>query len=319
MELTPIYIIYFLIFCAGFLALQVIIGAGRQASVRVKLANDRLKRMKDNEPQSVVLSKMRKARGLNEGGDLEPLFNWIGQLVLQSGLPLGSHGIYFALGGFSVSLSLTLFLLKGTLFWAIAGAVLGLIAPIFILTFLVKRRRNKAVEQLPESLDVIIRSLAAGHPVPVSMALVAREMPDPIGSEFGITSDEISFGSSISAAVQRMSDRVGHDDFELFSAMIRLQERTGGNLADLLRSNAKTIRDRQKMRLKIKAASAEGRMSAMILNLAPLALFLGVQALSPEFYGEVNDSPAVTYMFWGIGIWMGIGNLIMRKMINFKI
>jgi tight adherence protein B len=144
-------------------------------------------------------------------------------------------------------------------------------------------------------------------------------MPDPIGSEFGMASDEISFGASISAAVQRMSDRVGHDDFELFSAMIRLQERTGGNLADLLRSNAKTIRDRQKMRLRIKAASAEGRMSAMILNLTPLALYFGIQALSPDFYGAVKDSPAVTYMFWGIGIWMGIGNLVMRKMINFKI
>jgi len=108
-------------------------------------------------------------------------------------------------------------------------------------------------------------------------------MPDPIGSEFGIASDEVSFGSSISAAIQKMSDRIGHEDFELFSAMIRLQERTGGNLAELLRSNAKTIRDRQKMRLKIKAASAEGRMSALILNAAPILLFLAIQKMSPEF------------------------------------
>ena len=319
MELSPIYIVYFLIFCAGFLGLQVMIGAGRQATIRVKLANDRLRRMKDDAPQSVVLSKMRKSRGLNDGGDLEPLFNWIGQLVLQSGLRLGAHGIYYALGGLSLSLCLTLFLLKGTLLWSLIGAIAGLILPIVILTFLVKRRRNKAVTQLPEALDVIIRSLSAGHPVPVSMALVAREMPDPIGSEFGITSDEVTFGASVSASIQRMSDRVGHEDFELFSAMIRLQERTGGNLAELLRSNAKTIRDRQKMRLKIKAASAEGRMSALILNVTPLLLYFGIQAMSPDFYGEVSDDPKIKYMFWGVFIWMGIGNLIMRKMINFKI
>lgn len=319
MEFNSIYIIYSLIFTAGFLALQVMIGAGRQATLRVKLTNDRLKRMKDDEPQSIVLSKMRKARGLNDGGGFEPLLDWIGRLVLQSGLPLGSYGIYPIIILSCIALCLMAVLIKGTFIWAICSAGAGLLLPILILKFMVKRRRNKAVAQLPDALDVIIRSLSAGHPVPVSMALVAREMPDPIGSEFGIAADEISFGASVSAAVQRISDRVGHDDFELFSAMIRLQDRTGGNLAALLASNAKTIRDRQKMRLRIKAASAEGRMSALILNCTPILLYGGVQALSPDFYGDVADNPILGHMFWSIAIWMGIGNLVMRKMINFKI
>jgi tight adherence protein B len=263
---------------------------------------------------------MRKSRSLShDGADIYSMMQWLGQLVMQSGLPLGAYGIYLVLVGFSVSLALTLFIVKGALIWGLAGAMLGLAAPIFILRFLVKRRRNKAVTQLPEALDVIIRSLAAGHPVPVAMALVGREMPDPIGSEFGIASDEVSFGSTISAAVQRLADRVGHDDFELFSAMIRLQERTGGNLAELLRSNAKTIRERQKMRLKVKAASAEGRMSAIILNFAPIALFCLVQMISPEFYGDVAHIPLVKYTLWGLVAWMVLGNLVMRKMINFKI
>jgi tight adherence protein B len=287
--------------------------------LRVKLANGRLRRMQKDEPQTEILAKMRKSRSLSSDGNLQGLIIWLNQLVLHSGLPLGAHGIYIALPAFSVSLALTLFLLKGTLLWTGIGAIGGLFLPIFILRFLVKRRRNKAVAQLPEALDVIVRSLAAGHPVPVAMGLVGREMPDPIGSEFGVASDEVSFGANISAAIQRLADRIGHDDFELFSAMIRLQERTGGNLAELLRSNAKTIRDRQKMRLKIKAASAEGRMSAMILNLAPILMFLLIQWMSPEFYGDVDDSPLLTYAFWGVVIWMGLGNLVMRRMINFKI
>ncbi|WP_409432901.1 type II secretion system F family protein [Litorimonas sp. RW-G-Af-16] len=320
MEISQNMVIYLLVFAAGFLAVQTTIGAGRQATTRIKLANDRLRRMQGGDSQANIVAQMRKSRGLtSDGMNFRSLNDWLGQLVLQSGLPLGAYGIYVALVGFSISLALTLFLVKGGLIWALVGAGLGLVAPIFILRFLVKRRRNKAVGQLPEALDVIIRSLAAGHPVPVSMALVAREMPDPIGSEFGIASDEVSFGSTISAAVQRLSDRVGHEDFELFSAMIRLQERTGGNLAELLRSNADTIRARQKMRLKVKAASAEGRMSAIILNFAPIALFVLIQVLSPEFYGEVADRPVVKYTLWGVVVWMGIGNLVMRKMINFKI
>lgn len=319
MSFTPQTLIYGLIFCSCFLAVQTFIGAGRQASVRVKSVNDRLRRMKSENSQAVVLSKMKRSRGLNEDDQVQVFLNWIGRLVLQSGLPLGSKGIYFVMLGLGLSTALTFGLMKSALSWAAIGFFIGIFAPIFILKFLVNRRAKKAVTQLPEALDVIVRSLRAGHPVPVALALVAREMPDPIGSEFGMASDEIAFGSTTPAAVQRLSDRVGHEDFELFSAVVRLQERTGGNLAELLEANSKTIRDRQRMRLKIKAASAEGRMSAMILNAAPLLLFLGVNKMSPEFYGDVEGNPLMTYTLWGVVIWMGIGNLIMHKMIKFKI
>jgi len=318
-DLTPQLLIYLLVFCGGFLALQAIIGGGRQAAIRVKLANDRLRRMQKDESQTEVLTQMRKDRSLNAEGELKGALIWLNQLVLHSGLPLGTYGIYIALPVFSLSLAVTLFLLKGTLLWAGIGAAIGFVLPIFILRFLVKRRRHKAVTQLPEALDVIVRSLAAGHPVPVAMALVAKEMPDPIGSEFGMVSDEIAFGSQLTNAVQRLAERVGHADFDLFAAMIRLQERTGGNLVQLLRANSDTIRARQKMRLKIKAASAEGRTSAMILNVAPIAVFLLVNLLSPDFYGSVSDNPLVKKTFTGVIIWMAIGNIFMRKMINFKI
>ena len=318
MAFTPQTLIYGLIFCSCFLAVQTFIGVGKQASIRIKLANDRLRRMKSESSQAVVLSKMKRSRGLNEDDQLQVFINWIGRLVLQSGLPLGSKGFYFVMAGVGLSCALTLGLMKGTFLWAIIGLFIGIFAPIFILKYLVNRRTKKAITQLPEALDVIVRSLRAGHPVPVALALVAREMPDPIGSEFGMASDEIAFGSTTPAAVQRLADRVGHEDFELFSAVVRLQERTGGNLAELLASISKTIRDRQRMRLKIKAASAEGRMSAMILNAAPLLLFLGINKMAPDFYGEVDGNPLMIYALWGVVIWMGIGNLIMHKMIKFK-
>jgi len=208
---------------------------------------------------------------------------------------------------------------KTSILWASIAGIIGLVLPLFILRHVVKRRRAKAAAQLPEALDIIIRSLKAGHPVPVALSLVGREMPDPIGSEFGMASDELSFGGAVSSAIQRMADRVGQDDFDLFAAMIRLQERTGGNLAELLEGNAATIRSRQKLRLKIKAASAEGRMSAVILTAAPIILFIIVRVFAPEFYGEVEDHPIMDYLFAGIFAWMAIGNMVMRKMINFKV
>ncbi len=312
-------LIYVLIFAAAVLAMQSFIGMGKHAVKKVKLANDRMQRLSKEKSATVVLAKLHTRRGMTREGELIGIAIWIKKLVLHSGLPLGKYGFYFCLAGFSLSMTAFAYLLKGTLLWTMIGFAFGLVFPFLVLMFLVKRRRKKAVRQLPDALDVIVRSLGAGHPVPVAMSLVGREMPDPIGTEFGIASDEISYGASISQSVQRLADRVGHEDFDLFSAMIRLQERTGGNLAELLRKSAETIRSRQKMRLKIKAASAEGRMSAMILNLAPIALFVLINLAAPDFYGDIKGNKITTYATYGIICWMVIGNLVMKKMINFKI
>ncbi len=312
-------LVYVFIFAAAVLAMQSFIGMGRHAVKKAKLANDRMKRLANEKDTTVVLAKLRTRRGMTREGDLIGAIIWLKKLVLHSGLPLGNYGVFLVIIGFSLSSTIFALLFKGTFIWMSAGFAFGLIMPIVVLKVLASRRRKKAVTQLPEALDVIVRSLGAGHPVPVAMALVGREMSDPIGSEFGIASDEITYGASISQTVQRLADRVGHEDFDLFSAMIRLQERTGGNLAELLRKSADTIRDRQKMRLKVKAASAEGRMSAMILNIAPICLFLLINLAAPDFYGDVKDHKLMTYGAYGIFIWMVIGNLVMKKMINFKI
>lgn len=321
MSLGQESILYIIIFLCGFMGLQAMLGLGRQASIKVKVVNDRMKRMNDDSVnQTTVLNQMRKERGIRDDDNfLSKFTHRINKMVIQSGLKLGAFGIYKYMLLGVVILTPTLFITKGGALWASVGFISGLILPLACVHMAAKRRRAKAVTQLPEALDVIVRSLGAGHPVPVAMALVAKELPDPIGSEFGMVSDEIAFGSQLANAVQRLAERIGHADFDLFAAMIRLQERTGGNLAQLLRANSNTIRGRQKMRLKIKAASAEGRTSAMILNLAPIAVFLLVNLLSPDFYGSVSDNPIVKKTFTAVIIWMIIGNIFMRKLINFKI
>lgn len=319
MQSAPLMIVYITTFAAAFLAMQTMIGAGRQTAVRVRLANARLRKLSGKENNIDVIAKMRKSRSLNADGELVVVVERINKLVLQSGAPLGRYGIYIAMFITPQVFAGALFAFKGSAPIAAAGFLAGLLLPVLILKKLVTRRRNKVGEQLPEALDVIVRSLSAGHPVPVAINMVAREMSDPIGTEFGLAGDEITFGSSLGKGVQRMADRVGQVDFDLFAATIRLQERTGGNLAELLRNNAHTIRNRQRMRLKIKAASSEGRMSALILNIAPVLLYLAIQVTAPSFYGDVKGHEILTKGFWFAGVWMLIGNLVMRKMINFKI
>lgn len=315
----PQSLIYLLVFGCAFLLMQLIIGAGKQGARKVKWANMRMKVLASADTQAEALNKLRASRGITHKNGFVRAMKWLDSMVVHSGLPLGVFGIYLAIVGTGLALALVAALLKPEIIYVSLGFVIGTILPVLVLMFLVGQRRNKAVRQLPEALDIIVRSLRAGHPVPVALELVAREMPDPVGSEFGMANDEITYGTGLGKALQRLAERIGHADYDLLAATIRLQERTGGNLGELLQTNAQMVRDRQKMRLKIKAASSEGRMSAMILNAAPIILYISIQLVSPSFYGDVEGNLMVRNGFIAIIIWMIIGNLIMRKMINFRI
>jgi tight adherence protein B len=172
--------------------------------------------------------------------------------------------------------------------------------------------------QLPEALELITRGLKAGHPVPVAIAMVAREMPDPIGTEFGVVADEVTYGSDLVVALHAMHVRVGHEDLPLFVTAVSIQSSSGGNLREILDGLATVIRDRGKLRRKVRAISTEGRMSAYILTAVPALFFMGIMVLMPEFYTSVWDKPKTWYLIGGSVTWLMIGNAIMFKMSNFK-
>ena len=181
-----------------------------------------------------------------------------------------------------------------------------------------KRRQAKFTEQLPEALDIIVRSLRAGHPVPAAIKMAAREMGDPLGSEFGMAEDEITYGLDIEAAMRNMLERVGQEDLPLFVTSVAIQASSGGNLTEILGNLTEVIRMRAKMRRKIRALSAEGRTSAIILSSVPIFIFVVINWIAPDFYGKNWGHP---WMYWGLGFaafWMGLGNLVMRNMINFR-
>ena len=149
------------------------------------------------------------------------------------------------------------------------------------------RRLKKFGAQFPEAIDVIVRSLRAGHPVPVAVSMVGREFTDPVGSEFGIVTDEITYGADLETAMRNLHFRVGQDDLPLFVTAVAIQGSTGGNLGEILENLSAVIRQRFKMRRKVKALASEARASAMILSALPIAMFAIVQVVSPDFYASV--------------------------------
>jgi tight adherence protein B len=195
----------------------------------------------------------------------------------------------------------------------------GILLPFIVLKFMRRRRLRKFDAQFPDAIDIIVRSLRAGHPVPIAISTVARELPDPVGSEFGIVSDEITYGADLETAIRDLYFRVGSEDLPLFVTAVAIQSSTGGNLAEILENLSSVIRQRFKMRRKIKALAAEGRASALILSSLPIGIFLAIQFVTPQYYSSVWNESLTKVCLAIAGSWMGVGNFIMYRLVNFRI
>jgi tight adherence protein B len=319
MQVDPQTIFLVLVFAAVFAAAQAAIGLLTTARQR-RQVNQRLKVAEKVEGISALVVELRKQRGLTAAGGRSESLRWLSDLIVASGLPYDQKKWLTYVAASTLLGAVGLAVLTRNPLALIPGAIAGgLIAPIMFLKMKVTKRSAALGFQLPQALEIIVRSLEAGHPVPTAIALVGREMADPIGSEFGMAADEIAYGATLEQAVERIAERCQHPDVDLFAATVRLQEKTGGNLTGLLKLNASTVRDRHKMRLKIKAASSEGRASAMILTAAPFVALGSVMLISPKFYGDVIDQPIVQWGLVAIGFWILIGNLIMRRMIDMRL
>ena len=290
-----------------------------KASYR-KNINRRLKVMDAAPDRESVLVQLRRERGLTSGGDYRlPLVN-LNQLLLQSGLSIGFRRLILIIAIGMVAAFAGTMMFDGKLLHA-AGAALfsGVVIPFMVLKYLRARRQKKFGAQFPDAIDIIVRSLRAGHPVPVAINMVAREMKDPIGSEFGIITDELTYGADLETTMRNLFFRVGTDDLPLFVTAVAIQGATGGNLGEILENLSGVIRQRFKMRRKIRALAAEGRASALILSSLPFGMFAIVQIITPEFYASVWQYDITKIALALAAGWMGIGNLIMFRMVNFRI
>ncbi|WP_163267053.1 type II secretion system F family protein [Chelativorans alearense] len=316
---TLLYVIYVLAAASAILAAEAfyVTYAGRRA--RAGTINRRLKRLAEEAPAEQTLQGLLRERGLSKTGDFAFRMIALNRLYTQSGItgnPLAFAAMFIAAG------MVTAFLMRMVFGFAAVVAIAAFLLVAFALPLIVLRRARKKriakfAAQLPDTLDMIVRSLRAGHPTSVAIGLVAREMQDPLGTEFGIVSDEITFGLSLEQAVRKLSERVGFEGLNLLSVSLSIQAKTGGNLTEILSNLSKVLRERQKLRLKIRALSAEGRWSAILISAFPFVMFGVLWLLTPSYYGDVWDSPMITPVFVIFGTWALIGDVIMYRMVNF--
>ncbi len=319
-DFDPIYMIWLLVaVSAGLTVEAVYLLCFSTASYRSQI-NRRLMLSKEQKDRESVLIELRRERGLTRGGNYRLNLVALNRLILQSGITMGFTRLIIIIAVTTVTAFAVTLIFRGDPMEAMLAALLSATAlPYLVLRILRGRRQNKFGGQFPDALDIIVRSLRAGHPVPIAIAMVGREMPDPIGSEFGVVSDEIAYGADLETAMRNLYCRIGSDDLPLFVTAVGIQGSTGGNLGEILENLSGVIRQRFKMRRKIRALAAEGRASAMILSALPIGMFIVVQVVTPDFYAAVWHEHLTKLLLGFAAGWMLIGNLIMFKMVNFKI
>jgi len=315
---SAIYVVYAAAALTGIMIAEgcYLLYAGR--SDKRTAINRRMKLQENKISQEQVLIQLRKERGLEAGASVFSLDRFRA-LRTQSGMTMPLAKFLTICSGVALALALVavwygLPLLVGLLLLIVLLPLL----PVMALRFKRGRRLKRFGMQLPEALELITRGLKAGHPVPVAISMVSREMPDPIGTEFGVIADEVTYGSDLVSALNNLFDRVGHEDLPLFVTAVSIQNSSGGNLREILDGLSSTIRERGKLRRKVRAISTEGRMSAYILTAVPALLFTAIMVMMPQFYRDVWGVPKTWYLLGGSVFWLMLGNAIMFKMSNFR-
>ncbi len=193
----------------------------------------------------------------------------------------------------------------------------GIGFPRWVVNFLSRRRQRKFVQELANAIDIIVRGVKTGLPLNDCIGIIARESPEPLRSEFAKIVEEQKIGVTLGQGIERMYERMPLQEVNFLSIVITIQQSAGGNLAEALQNLSNVLRERKKLEGKVRAFSQEAKSSAMIIGALPVVVMGAVYLSKPDYISILFDTRSGNMMLAGSAIWMLIGVLMMRKMINF--
>lgn len=274
----------------------------QEMSKRRKSVQDSLKDLEKRQSESNKKKQSLKAR------------------LAQAGLSLTPSRFYLFSVLFGLFVMLVMFIVGAPTLVVLGlpfAAMFGL--PRWVVGFLITRRQNKFLDEFPNALDLITRSLRSGLPLNDAIRLVASEAREPVKSEFRRVVEAQQVGLSISDACGRMSLHMPLQEVNFFAIVIAIQAQAGGNLSEALGNLSRVLRERKKMKAKVKALSMEAKASAVIIGALPFIVMLLVYLTSPQYMLVLFTDPRGHLIMLVAGIWMAVGVYIMRNMVNFEI
>ena len=319
------------VFAAVVLGAELLVGFLNARRGEKKAINQRLQLIQSGVSRVETMSLLRRQTSSLQTG--LPTFlaspaARMDRMLVQAGLIMPTGRLLTLLAAAPAALFVLLVLLTASfgalgagrvfLLFIVALAV-GLALPLMFFSIKAARMRKRIIDQFPVALDVFVRGLRAGHPIAAALDLLTVEMPDPIGSQFGLVVDEVTYGADLRDALEAMADRWDLEDMRMFVVSLSVQSETGGNLAEILENLSRVIRERASMMMKVRALSSEGRMSAIMLSVLPLGSFLLLFMLNPGFYLDVADDRMFIPGFGVLIILYFLGVYIIRRMVDLKV
>ncbi|SEN78736.1 tight adherence protein B [Palleronia salina] len=182
-----------------------------------------------------------------------------------------------------------------------------------------KKRMALIEEQLPDAVELMVRSLRVGHPFSSALAAVAKETPDPLGSEMGVIADESAYGRDVGEALKAMAERLDMQDLRFLAVAVTIQQQSGGNLAEVLYGLAKVIRSRFKLFRRVKAITAEAKWSGMFLSVFPLGALVMINVIQPNYYDDVKETAYFIPACLVVAAFLVANIFVMKALVNIKV
>ncbi|MFL4470492.1 type II secretion system F family protein [Tateyamaria armeniaca] len=316
-------IIYGLIFIGVLVLVEGIylVAFGKSISLNNRV-NRRLEMLnKAGGRREEVLEQLRKEMQQHMGARSIPLYSLLAERAQKAAIAFTPQQLIMIMGGLSAVAFIGLSVGTETEVPVriLLSVGIGIGAVFFWVSSKASKRMAMIEEQLPDAVELMVRSLRVGHPFSSAIQIVAKEVQDPLASEFGVIADESAFGRDVGEALKAMAERLDMQDLRFLAVAVTIQQQSGGNLAEILMGLAKVIRARFRLFRRVKAITAEAKWSGKFLSAFPLVALVVINIGDPHYYDEVRDHPWFIPACFVVGIFLCVNLVVMRVLTNIKV
>jgi tight adherence protein B len=322
MEISAAPLIYILIFVAVVVIVEGIYLTvfGKSISLNNRLSR-RLTLLEKNANREQVLEQLRKEMNQHLNAKSIPLYSMLAKKAQRANIAFSPRQLIgiMALVSALAFVMLTLFTSAVPVVCIVLGIVFGVGGVYTWVNRKAKQRMELLEEQLPDAIELMVRSLRVGHPFSTAIGIVAKEIPDPLGTEFGVIADEAAYGRDVTESLKAFAERMDSQDLRFLSVAVSIQQQSGGNLAEILDGLSKVIRARFKLFRRVKAITAEAKWSGMFLSAFPIVALLMIIVIKPDYYDGVRETAAFIPAALFVTVFLIINIIFMKIMTNIKV
>lgn len=283
--------------------------------------NRRLEMLEKGGNREEVLDQLRKEMGQHFAGRTIPLYSLLADKAQKANIAFSPKALIMIMGLLTVVSFMMLFVATAASLPVkmLVAVCMGVGSVYMWVNSKAKKRLALLEEQLPDAVELMVRSLRVGHPFSASVGIVAKEVADPLGTEMGVIADEAAYGRDMGEALKNMAERMDMQDLRFLAVAVSIQQQSGGNLAEILDGLAKVIRSRFKLFRRVKAITAEAKWSGMFLSAFPIVSLVMLTMIQPNYYDDVKETRFFIPAALIVGTFLVVNVIFMRMMVNIKV